>query len=105
MKKILLVFLLLSSFSLAWGKEVLPNPDDLSRKDIFQAEQWVALARDFLEVGDYQSMRYYCRMIVDFYPQTIYAEEAQKYLKKTDIPKRNRIREYMRHNPGMFPGL
>lgn len=105
MKKILLVFLLLSSFSLAWAKEVLPNPDDLSRRDMFQAEQWIALSRNLWEVGDYQTLRYYCRLIIDFYPETIYSEEAQKYLKKTDIPKKNRAREYIRHNPGMFPGL
>lgn len=105
MKRILLVFLLASSVSLAWAKEVTPNPDALSRADLFQAEQWIALSRNLWEVGDYQTLRYYCRQLIDFYPDSIYAEEAQKYLKKTEFPKKNRAREYIRHNPGMFPGL
>lgn len=105
MKTFLLAFLLMSSVSPAWGEVVTPNPDDLSRRDLFQAEQWIALSRNLWEVGDYQTLRYYCRLIIDFYPETIYAEEAQKYMKKTEIPKKNRVREYLRHNPGMFPGL
>lgn len=106
MKKIILILLLMSSISWATTtKPQLPPPDDLSRKDSFQAEQWIALSRNLWEVGDYVTLRYYCRMIIDYYPETIYAEEAQKFLTKTQKPPKNRSREYIRHNPGLFPGL
>ena len=77
---------------------------ELDKKNMFQAELWMKNIKALWGVGDYSTLRYYCRKTVEFYPETYYAEEAEKYLKKTENPKKNRRREFMRNDPGLFLG-
>jgi hypothetical protein len=93
MKKILILFLILS---------IQAGADELDKKDVFQAEQWMKTIKVFWEVGDYPALRYYCQKTIEFYPETFYAKEAKKYLRKTKNPKANRRRENFRNDPALF---
>ncbi len=77
---------------------------ELDKKDVFQAEQWMKTIKVLWEVGDYPALRYYCQKTIDFYPGTTYAQEAEKYLKKTENPRTNRRRESYRNDPAIFFG-
>lgn len=96
MKKILLLFLMLAFQASA---------AELDKKDVFQAELWMRTIRTLWGIGDYPTLRYYCHKTIELYPETIYAEEAEKYLHKTENPKKNRLRELIRNDPGLFLGL
>ena len=93
----------LASLRPAYGQTSLNPLLDLSKADVFQAEQWVRNVRAFWGTGDYPTAEYYCRLIVAVYPETSYAREAEKFLEKMANPKANRRREYIRKNPGIFP--
>lgn len=71
-------------------------------KDRFQASQWLRLADQFWETGDYPQLTHFCRLILTYYPDTEYAKQAQKLLKKSANPSVNRSREYRRNNPALF---
>lgn len=109
MKTLLLFFLLWTPIPLAQGQAAAYMPEDLagylSKKDLLQAEHWLRSARAYWEFGDYAALRRYCRMIVEYYPETLYAREAERLLKKSGEPKRNRRREFFRDNPGLFFGF
>ncbi|MBI4365822.1 MAG: hypothetical protein HY543_03285 [Deltaproteobacteria bacterium] len=83
----------------------LPMPDELSKKDQFQAGQWIRIIRGLWLTGDYVLMREYCLKTVLFYPGTMYAAEAQAFLEKSASPRKNRRRKFIRDNPGLIPGL
>lgn len=101
--KNILIFLLLISPSVALGEESRRIVPDLSEKDLFQAEQWLQLIRGLWEVEDYTLLRHYCRKIIEFYPETHYAEEAKEFMEKTEKPGVNARRVYRRQNPALFP--
>ena len=113
MKKILFFLFLLSAFiPSVWGQDWKPDwrdkwstvdPTELSPTDTFQAEQWLRTARELWEVGDYATLRQYCKKIVEYYPETYYAMVAEKMLIKSRKPPNNRGREYIRNNPGLIP--
>lgn len=71
-------------------------------RDRFQAAQWLRLAREFFETGDYPQSGHFCNLILTYYPDTTYAQMAEKLLKKTSSPGENRSREFRRNNPGLF---
>lgn len=93
MKKILILFLMLA---------IQASAGELDKKDLFQAEQWMKTIKVLWEVGDYPTLRYYCQKTIEFYPDTVYSQEAEKYLKKTKGPKTNRRREFFRNDPAFF---
>lgn len=103
MKSLLLLFFLLVISPQSWGLEEPHRAGLLSKKDVFQAEQWIGFARSLWGAGDYPMVDYYCRMIVFYYPETRYAREAEKYLGKMEKPSANRRREFIRNNPGLLP--
>ena len=86
----------------AWGQTAPPVTGEPTGKDKFQATQWLKVARELWEVGDYPLLRRYCQMIIDRYPGTSYGREAEKLLKRSSNPAKNRSREFRRNNPGLF---
>lgn len=113
MKKIILLFfLMVSVLPQAWGEEWKQDwrdkwdpvdPTELSPIDTFQAEQWLRTARALWAVGEYPTLREYCKKIVEYYPETYYAMVAEKLLMKSKKPFNNRGREFIRSNPGLLP--
>ncbi len=94
MKKILILMLfLILAFQVSAA--------ELDKKDVFQAESWMKTIRILWKVGDYPTLRNYCHRTVEFYPGTAYAKEAEKYLKKTENPRINHDREFIRNDPGL----
>lgn len=85
------------------------NPFDktisMTKKDRFQAGQWLRLALTMTSVGDYVTAWRYCEYILEYYSDTLYAKEAMKVEDKIANYKRNKRREYMRDNPGFFMGM
>ncbi|MBI2340749.1 MAG: hypothetical protein HYU99_10390 [Deltaproteobacteria bacterium] len=76
---------------------------ELSKKDIYQAEQWLRIMNGFWAMQDYPMLRYYCQKTVEFYPGTSYAAKAEKYLEKMGKPAVVRTRKFIDDNPGLFP--
>ena len=74
---------------------------DMSQTDIYQAELWIKNVRDLYIVGDYPTLWYFCQKILQFYPETSYAAEAQEFVKKTAKLKKNRTREKLRNDPSL----
>lgn len=76
----------------------------MTKKDRFQADQWLRLGRIFVSVGDYVTAWRYCEYILEYYPDTLYAKEAMVIEDAIADPKKNRNREFIRNNPGLFLG-
>lgn len=107
MKKILALFLLLLFFSdLSYSQTATSHSvyGNLSKKDVFQAEQWLKLALGFWQVDDYPMAHHYCQMLVAAYPETHYATQANKLLNKMSNPKANKRRKFWHSNPGLSFG-
>lgn len=88
---------------MVYGQKLPPVTNQLKGKDQFQAEQWLRLAKDFASLGDYPSVDHYCRLLIEYYPNTYYANEAEGILKKISSVKKNRGRQRIKNNPGLFP--
>lgn len=106
----LLIFLMTAIFagtlafspSTALGNPFSPDINTLKGKDRFQAETWWRLAKQFAAVGDYATFGYYSNLIIKTYPNSYYATDLQKLLKKRSTPKKNRGREKKKDNPGFY---
>ncbi|MFH0799985.1 MAG: hypothetical protein V2A66_07395 [Pseudomonadota bacterium] len=97
MKIILFLFLMMLAFQ--------ASAQELSNVDRVQAEWWMTTIRVLWKVGDYPTLRYYCQKVVQYYPETDYAVEAQKYLTKSEKPKKNKRRERIRNDPALTFGM
>ena len=78
-----------------------PAVSGLSRVDEYQAEQWLRLMKSLWQVGDYPTMKYYARKIVEYYPGTSYAAKAEMLLVKSEKP--SNMKKFIQANPGLFP--
>jgi len=74
----------------------------LAGKDEFQAENWIRFSRSFAELGDYPKSRYFCNMLIRYYPNTFYALEAREILDRDSDPVKNRRRQKRKNNPGFY---
>lgn len=105
MKRLIIFLLLVSCQGLApklWGQGASTTPEPLNDKDRFQMDQWLRLARGAWEVGDYSTASYFCRLILEHYPNTYYSREAKSLLKNSSSPVVNSARDHVRSNPGLF---
>ena len=84
------------------GQVYHSGTDDLTGKDRFQAAQWLRLAAESREVGDYPMVGHFCRLIVEHYPNTYYSKEAEEILKDSSDPDKNRSREKKKDNPALY---
>lgn len=76
----------------------------MNKKDRFQATRWLEAAQ-YLELSsDYVGAWEQCQKILSYYPDTLYAKEAEIIIKKIQIPSNNRARDFYRDNPGIFGG-
>lgn len=114
MKKVLFMIVLVAFLGSACGfkqrspSALVARPPDatarLSKKDRFQAGQWLKLALQLEMVGEYTTSWDYCRKISTYYPDTLYSEEAELLMEAIGDPARNRRRDFYRDNPALFLG-
>lgn len=76
----------------------------MAEKDRFQASQWLEVAQLSFSASDYQLSHEFCDRILLYYPETWYGLQAQEIKRKMSDPARNKTRDFIHNNPGLFLG-